>query len=249
MKYFVPNLKLSSDLPPQNRLENKLGGIPWGLKPEQLPVCNYCGKTQSLLAQFTHDLERLNLGASKRVLFVFQCNNLDSGACPTWEGGAGANACFILDENELENCLTPMPKEASPSILEVRVTDWMAYEDGISVDEIPAFYDDVQLYKLPEKQLESVPEITKLGSVPTWIQSSEEAPGEGWDFVGQLCDSYTFFEKPSDVRWKAHIWESNICGERKWILDGPNFGDAGIGYIFVRYQAEKPEGWFFWQCS
>lgn len=63
MKYWVPDLLLATQLPPQQELEDKLGGLPWGLPEGLWPVCRSCGKPQSLLAQFTHHAERLDLGA------------------------------------------------------------------------------------------------------------------------------------------------------------------------------------------
>ncbi len=245
MRYFVPNLRLSEDLPPQNKLEEKLGGLPWGLKPEQMPVCSNCGKHQSLLAQFVHHPERLNLGAPGRVLLVFQCNN-NPDMCPTWEGEAGANACFVLDADELTESLTPLPDDSPEIELEARVTEWMVREDSISVEQIPAFYDDEQHFNLPEELRKSVCSITKLGSVPDWVQSPNEAPGEGWVFVGQLDCVYSLFEEP--YRRPApdpYQWEG-----RRWMAGYLNFGDAGMGYIFLRYQpVGKPDGLFFWQCS
>lgn len=243
MRYFVPNLKLSADLPPQDKLEDKLGGLPWGLKPEQYPTCSHCGGSQSLLAQFVHHPERLDLGKSGRTLLIFQCNH-DPGGCPTWEGGSGANACFVLDPDELLDGLTPMPADAPPLELEARILEWLAEDDGISPDEVPAFYADELLWDLPDATRDRVDAVTKLGSVPLWVQSPSEAPGEGWLFLGQLSDFYQFFQEPS-----AQNGISIYPSSDHWACDGPNFGDAGMGYIFLRPQAEKPDGWFFWQCG
>ncbi|GFJ82612.1 hypothetical protein [Phytohabitans houttuyneae] len=56
-----------------------------------------------------------------------------------------------------------------------------------------------------------------LGGEPRWLQG-EETPGPGWRFVAQLTDSF-----------------------------GHNFGDAGIGYVFV--SPDGDEGRFLWQCG
>ncbi|WP_346540003.1 hypothetical protein [Micromonospora sp. DPT] len=56
-----------------------------------------------------------------------------------------------------------------------------------------------------------------LGGEPVWLQG-DETPGPGWQLIGQLTDRL-----------------------------GHNFGDAGIGYIFV--SADGAEGRFLWQCG
>ncbi len=56
-----------------------------------------------------------------------------------------------------------------------------------------------------------------LGDEPVWLQF-DETPGPGWRLVGQLTDRL-----------------------------GHNFGDAGVGYIFV--SPDGVEGRFLWQCG
>lgn len=55
-----------------------------------------------------------------------------------------------------------------------------------------------------------------LGDDPVWLQF-DETPGEGWRLVAQLTDELGF-----------------------------NFGDAGVGYVFV--SPDGSEGRFLWQC-
>jgi hypothetical protein len=61
MRYFVPDIRMPDELPPQCALEDKLGGLPWGLDPAGWPRCRDCGKSMSLLAQYAHHPERLDL--------------------------------------------------------------------------------------------------------------------------------------------------------------------------------------------
>jgi len=56
-----------------------------------------------------------------------------------------------------------------------------------------------------------------LGGDPVWLQG-DETPGAGWRLVAQLTDGF-----------------------------GLNFGDAGIGYVFV--SPDGAEGRFLWQCG
>jgi hypothetical protein len=34
-----------------------------------------------------------------------------------------------------------------------------------------------------------------------------------------------------------------------YFCDGPNFGDAGMSYIFLKDTRALPQGWFFWQSG
>jgi hypothetical protein len=242
LKYFVPKFNLDSELPAQNKFEEKFGGLPWGLRIEQIPVCSHCNKYQTLIAQFLHHPMRLNLGASGRVLCVFQCEH----DCPCWEGGSGANACFVVDAHEITNCATPFPNNLPPVNPEIRIVDWFECEDGVRPEQASDFYDDQKYANLPEELFDSIPNLTRLGGVPIWCQSADEAP-KGWQFIGQFEESHSVFEAPSGQRWESHIWEPGTWYERRWLVGSHNFG-TGSAYIFLHHQFDKPEGWFFWQC-
>src|SRR5262249_12913455 len=150
------------------------------------PLCASCGGPQSLLAQLRHDRGRLDLGREGRVLFVFACND-DTGKCPTWDRNSGANSCFVLDAVELADGLTLPPvshgfpqrrldrrldEQVHP---EWRVTSWRERDDGIPESYPGSFgltqgppdgYDDTEY----QGYWSAVPQATKLGSVPFWIQ-------------------------------------------------------------------------------
>ena len=254
MKYFVPLFKLSLDMLPQTKPEDKVGGLPWGLSPGDYPVCRDCGKSQSLLLQLVHHPGRLDLGRSGRNLFVFQCNH-DAGGCATWDGDSGANACFVLEPEELVSQMAPLPTDNPYLEVEARIIDWVAYDDGIPQEKVTpdrAFCDlsDAELDEVYQQQKGYAG--TRLGGVPNWVQDSGEAPQPDWKFVGQLDGEYKLSEKPSalakdSTRGKTgHIYQRR---DGEWGFSGPNLGDAGLGYIFIRFQTGKPEGWFFWQCS
>src|SRR4051812_31638522 len=111
MKYFVPDIRLidvpvADEPPPPGwigrllgkraepvatvrspegaRAPERLGGVPWGLPARLWPRCSQCGKSLSLLAQFDHHSERLDLGRPGRRLFVFHCAH-KPGSCGTGE--------------------------------------------------------------------------------------------------------------------------------------------------------------------
>jgi hypothetical protein len=247
MRYFLPDIRLAAEMPQQTHLEDKLAGRPWGLPPGKWPRCSACGRSQSLLAQFVHHRYRLDLGGEGRVLFIFQCNH-EPGRCETWEGGSGANACFVLEPAELIDGLTPLPAD-SPSIeREVRVLRWLENEDGITVSQASAFFTDSEFLKLPEEVILRAAQVTRLGSVPSWIQSADEGPKEGWRFAGQIDSFYSFFSSPRTSEDGINADSQRQAGRTHFCI-GPNFGDCGIGYVFLRSGEAVPEGWFFWQCG
>jgi hypothetical protein len=248
MRCFLPDIRLASELPEQVKLEDKLGGVPWGLPEDLWPECSDCGKHQSLLAQFVHDSERLDLGKEGRVLFVFQCNH-DPGMCDVWEGGSGANACFVLEAEDLTDGLTPTPEDSPPLELEVRVAGWREMDDGIADYQVSEFFDSDAYADLPEEIRRAGPNVTHLGGVPSWVQAPDEAPKDGWRFVGQLDSLYSFFTPPASEVPNLYPNAQRYLG-RTHIGQGPNFGDAGMAYLFLSTgdeEDEVPRGCFFWQ--
>ena len=247
MQYFVPDIRVAADLPPQTAAEDKFGGLPWGLKSADWPKCSECGTSLSLLAQLLHHPVRLDLGREGRALLVFHCNH-DPGMCSTWEAGSGANACFVHEPESLVDGLATLPVDAPVLEHEARVVRWLDRDDGLPSSLFASFFDEQRYFGLPRETIKSVSSITRLGGVPSWIQSPAEAPSDGWVFVGQLDSTYSFITPPeATASWisaDAEQWEGRThCGT------GPNFGDGGIAYLFLRPTAPLPEGRFFWQCG
>jgi hypothetical protein len=243
MKYFVPQVKLSTELPAQIQFEEKFGGSPWGLPAEKVPTCSHCGTHQILIAQLLHHPKRLDLGAIGRVLCVFQC---EGGYCPAWDGGSGANACFVIEPHELIDAATPIPKDMPPPNPEVRIIDWFESEDGVSPELASDFFDEQRYSNLPNELLKRIPNITRLGGVPVWCQSADEAP-KGWQFAGQFQEEHRVFESPPGQGLEMQELDLGTGYQQLRWIGGHNFG-TGSAYIFLRHQSEKPEGWFFWQC-
>lgn len=234
-------------MPPQLAYEDKLGGLPFGLPSARWPMCRDCGRPQSLLAQFAHHPDRLDLGRAGRVLHVFQCNH-DPGMCSTWEGGAGANACVITEAEESTGALTSAPSSDTSIEREARIVEWLEMDDGLSDAEAARFSNADSYFELPRLTTESVSMSTRLGGVPHWIQSPDEAPGSTWKFVGQLDSTYSFLKPPraavNGIYADPAAWE-----DRTHYCEGPNFGDGGIAYLFIQRDANTASGWIFWQCG
>jgi hypothetical protein len=275
MKYFTPKFKLSADLPQQTALKEKVGGLPWGLSLERYPVCSDCGRSQTLIIQLVHHPERLDLGRSGRTLLVFQCT-YEPGVCQTWDGSHGANACIILEPEELTSELTTLPSDAPELGIEAQITDWVPADDGIPPENVTP---NGEVWCLPDDETMDDDAYfdmcyqayggTKLGGAPAWVQDQGEAPSPGWRFVAQLDEQFVLERKPSttdavtlDLIQRNHISVSRRLKEDsaskprdkwEWIEDGtwqftgPNLG-CGLGYIFVQPLKCEPKGWFFWQC-
>ncbi|CAN5523270.1 hypothetical protein BH11CYA1_BH11CYA1_03520 [soil metagenome] len=273
MQYFIPDLRLTTQLPMQTSIEDKFGGRPWGLPISRWPLCTNCGKHQSLIAQLQHDAVRLDLGADGRVLFVFQCDH-NPGECESWDGSSGANSCFVVEGNELLNCTTELPDDKPTIETEARVIGWLIKEDGID-EKIDYELYQANYYALPDEMRAAISEATKLGAVPKWEQNPEEAPLGDWYFVGQinyLMRFYSELPQPDEVgctvetvvNRRRKSLEPKYLDPRaphsisplndpdtgaKWYCDAPNFGDCGTAYIFLRKTEHQPEGYFFWQCG
>jgi hypothetical protein len=247
MRYYVPDIHFATELPAQTQFEDKLGGMPWGISATVWPLCKDCGKSQSLLAQFAHHTKRLDLGREGRTLNVFQCNH-DPGVCSTWEGGSGANACFVLEPEQMGSSLSVRPADEPTIEREARVVKWLEREDGIDAETAAKFFSESEHDKLSTEVHGKVPMGTRLRGVPEWVQSPEEAPKDGWTFVGQLDSGYHFYTMPAG--WEANNSFRNPGSDGRVAYEmGYNFGDMGAAYLFLRPTASVPEGWFFWQCN
>jgi uncharacterized protein YwqG len=225
MKYFIPNLKPAGESETESESPpEKLGGLPFGLPTERYPKCRECGAAMALLAQFLHHGEKLNLGKEGRILFVFQCNY--DGACDTWEADSGANACFVSEPESLTRKTEKPPDGNIVLEKEYLITGWQEHDDEIPEEDGKSFLDTDAYDNLNDEKaeefFEKIVEATRLGSVPSWLQYPEIPEGR-WKFAGQLNSDTGF-----------------------------NFGDAGIGYIFIEEvdnPSQLPRGKFFWQCG
>lgn len=248
MRYFVPDIRPAVELPPQETFVEKFGGLPWGIPQSKWPKCAGCGKSQSLVAQFEHSDQRLNLGKPGRILSIFHCAHIP-GYCSTWDGKSGANACFVTEPEENTQTSTSLPEDLPPVENEAHVIGWIERDDGIPESDTALFFEEKTFFELPDEVMDRLSSISRLGGVPHWFQGpSDGSPVEdGWRFVGQIDSSLSFFTSPkTPLSWispDSEKWEG-----RTHFAQGPNFGEDGLGYVFLKMTNGTPSGWFFWQC-
>lgn len=265
MKYFIPILSLNKS----DQSMEKMGGMPLGLNSDDHPKCGYCGLDQSLIAQFAHHEERLNLGRPGRVLYIFQCEH-DPGICEAWDRESGANACLVIEPENLDPIAAETPPEEKPKkgwfskfkstekpsfnsiedpslINQVFITNWLEKDDDIDSSDFDKFFYDKTYFQLLKANEEKMSWASRLGSVPTWIQSAEEGPKDGWKFIGQLNEIYNLqLETQKTPSW-VHEDKTKRDG-RTHYASGPNFG-GGLAYLFLKPDGDKvPSAKMFWQC-
>lgn len=268
MEYYIPDIILEQDYDVQtDTLPEKFGGLPIGLKLEHWPKCQDCGKPQTFVAQFSYSSKRLDLGRDGRFLFIFQCSH-NPGMCETWSHSSGANACLIVEPEELVSAATSSakptstswlsklknnnaqavnaPQEQPPTEKEVYISSWLAKDDILDVEVINSFYDDSKYLNISDEIIEKVTWSTRLGGVPRWIQSADEYPKPNWVFIGQLDCAYSFLKPPSVSKKWIQTDLENFEG-RTHYTNGPNFG-MGLAYLFIKNTEDIPQAKMFWQC-
>lgn len=242
MKYFEPELCPASVFFDTLLGKDKFGGLPWGFPREKWPSCAICGQPMNHICQLNHHKDRLDLGKEGRVLFSFQCDNSASN-CQSWRKDSGANYVCILEKSEL----APGPRftKDNPYALyfESVVVSWHEEHDAVPSELERNFFDDTLLMELPDEIYEAPKQITRLGSVPSFIQNADEAPKFPWRFILQMTD-YFAFDMPisDDLLSGANVsYRDGRC-----YVDGPNFG-TGIAYVFINTAEDTAKGLMFSQ--
>ena len=268
MRLFRPRFELAS-LDAEPWAGDKVGGVPAGVSVPEWPSCADCGCPMSFIAQFWHDEDRLDLGAPARVLTLWQCEH-DPGMCETWPPHAGANAAIVLAVADDQRSTT-VPDPAPVIYPEVVTAGWFDEDDGVSPERRPAFFDDAEHVALGEEWWGRGGFDTRLGGVPAWIRSAGEAPGAPWEFVGQFADGQRIDGEARPGQLPGAGIQRRVDGEfrleppdgavveqaDRWIVvdetgsyvPGPNFGDGGIGYLFLDRSVDPPAALMFWQCG
>ena len=222
-------MKISRALLPIQTPTLKLGGVPVLLQELEWPTCKECGQRMDFLAQLplTTPIPFLNQDA---MAYVFMCSSASEQGevlgCATWEPFGGANAVAI-QYGTGKTIIPTTAKTPQP-------------EFGVTLSPVKEPQIDTADFWVNDELTAEVSEASKMGGVPAWIQSNEtpRCPvcNKMMQFVAQL-DAELEGSLPADpARW----------GDYHFL----NFGDAGIGYLFVcQEEGTAHSAAFFWQCS
>jgi hypothetical protein len=141
-----------------------------------------------------------------------------------------------------------VPRDIPPLANEVFIPDWKLYDDGVETSDYFRFFSDETYHRLSAEMTKDLTWTTRLGGVPTWIQSANEHPKPGMRFLGQLSEVYDFHSKIKRPPKWVFTDDSNNPESRKHYAVGPNFG-GGIAYLFLESKVlGLPNVKMFSQC-
>jgi hypothetical protein len=211
----------------------KLGGLPWGLPATLWPVCRECGQPMSPVAQLpvADTLDRLGplqgrAECAELVLHLFKCEGDD--ICSFWEPDIGTNAAFFVPRAALGDGETPAPTGTPEMLPDIRVQDWVAYDDPVPPELADAvshptrwlneLTDDMQFPRLTR---------TKLGGAPWWTGNGpQQVPDAPFQYLLQIDQ---FLEMPGD---EDDVTFGNFCSD-------------GTLYVFIDPTTPIPRAMMF----
>lgn len=248
--YYLPSLEFIPGVNSPIHFEDKFGGLPWGVARERWPRCAHCGSVQSLLTQLRHDPPRLDLGRAGRILYVFQCARWHENGCDSFDPASGANACFVLEPEEL--CADgPVDSDATRLVhLETRVLSWEWHVETLRAEFAGDYFDPADWWMVPIDERYAISGATKLDGIPFWGNAGPYyVPTGNWRFVLQLSD-YHFIPGDISEAAAAYLAAMNMPLLRDksragWNCPWANFGQ-GVGYVFLS-EEEPIKGVFTWQ--
>ncbi len=205
----------------------KLGGSPVFTASLTYPLCKSCGKRMDFLAQIPLD-RPFHFSSRFAMAYVFMCfGSLDEHGgmlCETWRPFSGANAVLLADDS-------------GSRIIPEGAVRYPEYAVEFSADREPG--PDLQDAPFPDGPSDPVFCHTKVGGVPAWIQKAEPPAcptcGREMRFVAQI-DAELDGPLPADP---GQFSKYNFF----------QFGDAGLGYVFLCEKDCTARGAFLWQST
>lgn len=222
----------ATPLPPSDVPIEKLGGFPVGLPPDRWPRCLVASFLQDRCApmhfvgQFVHHPERCDLGREGRWLFVFWCR-FDH---EIWDPAGGANACVVVEPEELVVGETRIDLEiddddASRTVFapvgrSFRIVSWREENDGLTEPdcaELRRYSSGEADPSVVDKWIASGGRELYLGGTPWYDGGPVEWPAEPWHYLGSigpvrvidpLPPTYVATGRPSAFVWPDGSWSA-----------------------------------------
>ena len=170
----------------------------------------------------------LRLSDRYQIAYIFICpGQYDERGwleCPTFLPFSGANAVLLQADSSL--VLVPPTAARYPDYL-------MTFTPNQEPNS------DISSFALGEDLRMQVTEATKIGGVPGWVQNNEtpNCPhcGKRMRFVAQINA-----EPDGPLPADSSLWSNFMFFD---------FGDVGIGYVFLCPDECSAEAAFPWQCT
>lgn len=196
----------------------KFGGQPVWITEPMWPVSRSTGLLMRFICQVSLPPELRH--GSQEMAYIFM-TDIDVFVEGTWLAVGGENA-VILQPGPFEGIVETTPAKKGPT-LQVRQPPRRGILAAILGNKKPRFVDaELSVTQIEVNgQDKSNSCHSRLGGRPVWLQNDDTPTDGSWDLIIQI-DSC---EKAFDV----------------------NFGDAGIGYAFIR--RDGGAGRFLWQCA
>jgi len=209
---------------PINEPITKFGGQPVWLTEPQWPISRSTGKPMQFIGQIALD-DALWSGTTGKMAYVFIADD-EAGGLETWEAEGGENA-VIIQPSSAELPVKVLAHATDAPVLcrwedngKQRWPITCEYAVSLTLSEEPVLQDGWEEDEKKRELHAQMVECSKLGGQPFFLQN-EEYPEDGeWHLLLQL-DSAT-------------------------VPFGVEFGDAGVGYVFMDEKGER--GRFLWQC-
>ena len=214
-------------LTPVTELVTKFGGQPvWKGKP-CWPIGKSTGKPMEFICQVVIPKE-LFPNAAGKVVYLFMAAG-DSHETPsTWEPDSGDNAAIVQPDGNPDSAKEQadgptlhrwVESEPNRGALK-RLFQTKVKRERRSCEFVVRAIPYESETSRPDRDAEHFGGGTKLGGRPDFVQGEEYPAGEGWRLLMQIDSARV----PFDI----------------------NFGDAGIGYLFLSQDGSQAK--FLWQC-
>lgn len=217
-KNFLKKLVHKISLPKEPK--TKFGGQPDWLVSPQWPISKTTGKPMGFVGQVALDKD-LYPESQGKMAYIFMAID-DEGeldAPETWDPRAGDNAVIIQPHG-----IYPLPvnEEIKIQPLDFGPTISPEFSVRLEVEQEPQLNLNEEIDEEILEIYEDILGANKIGGIPRFIQGDEYPDDrDEWHLLLQL----------DSVRVPFYI----------------NFGDGGVGYIFINKSGTK--GWFLWQSS